>query len=423
MELLKLINFIITIIFMVCYSYQFVYIPIVIFFKDRKEKKVKAARGEITLHDYAVLICARNEQAVIGDLLDSFAEQTYPKERLHIFVMADNCTDGTAEKARLHGATVYERKNDELIGKGYALNELLSHINRDYPEKFDGFFIFDADNILKEDFIERMNESFCDGNKVITSYRNSKNYGSSWVSAGIGLWFLRESRYLNNARYILGASCAVSGTGFLFSREVLEENGGWPFHQLTEDIEFSIEYITRGKKIAFCTDAVLYDEQPVKFSQSWRQRLRWSKGYLQVLGKYSGRLIKGIFKGDFSCFDVLMNIAPAYSLSIVSIVCNAVFTVFGLINGGDPMDALVSMISLLLSGYGVAFVVGLVTVITEWKMIRTSTVKKILSVITFPIFMLSFIPVAVTALFAKVTWKPIEHTMTLEKLREEETGK
>ena len=79
---------------------------------------------------------------------------------------------------------------------------------------------------------------------------------------------LSGESHLNNSRMLLGTSCAVSGTGFLFSRQVMESTNGWKFHLLTEDIEFSVHHILQGRKIGFCADAVLYDEQPVTFRQS-----------------------------------------------------------------------------------------------------------------------------------------------------------
>lgn len=276
----------------ICYTYQFLYIPLVLL-KKRRPLPCPAAP-----HRYAVLIAARNEENVIAGLLDSLAAQTYDMSLVTVFVAADNCTDSTAAIAREHGAVVYERFNHVNVGKGYALDFLLQHIGADYPEGFDGYFVFDADNILSPDFLERMNESFSAGNEIVTSYRNSKNFGDNWISAGYALWFLRESRYLNGARNRLGSSAAVGGTGFLFSQRILDESHGWRFYLLTEDIEFSIHHILQGERIAICEDAVLYDEQPTDFRQSCRQRLRWAKGYIQVFRRYGAELLKGTAKGQ-----------------------------------------------------------------------------------------------------------------------------
>ncbi|MBR4768093.1 MAG: glycosyltransferase family 2 protein [Lachnospiraceae bacterium] len=419
MKLLSFLNYLVSVLFIVCYAYQFFYIPIVWFFRKRKEKKVKESIREITNHSYAVLICARNESAVIRDLLNSLKQQTYPSEYVKVFLLADNCTDNTAEIGREEGAVVYERFNDKEIGKGYALNELLGHIKEDFPEGFDGYFVFDADNILSKDYIERMNEYCCAGYEIVTSYRNSKNYGSSWLSAGQALWFLRESRYLHDPRFILNISGTVSGTGFMFTRTILEENGGWPYHLLIEDIQFSIDQIIKGRKVAFCSDAVFYDEQPVTLRQSWRQRSRWTRGYLQVLFRYFGKLMKGIFHGDWSCFDVLMNIAPAYFLSTVAVGLNVTISVIALMSGDDIRIALASIGELLLSMYAIAFAVGFITTITEWKVIRASTFKKIFYMFTFPFFMMTFIPISIVALFQKNSWKPIVHTQSLDQMKKE----
>lgn len=130
------------------------------------------------------------------------------------------------------------------------------------------FAVLTADNVLDRNFFATLNVTFSWGYDIVTCYRNSKNYGDNWISAGYGLWFLRESRYLNQAR----------------------QGGGWPFHLLTEDIEFTIDNVVRGVKIGYCPEAILYDEQPVDFRQSWAQRLRWSQGYLQVFRRYGGCL-------------------------------------------------------------------------------------------------------------------------------------
>lgn len=407
MEILETLNFIIAAVFFICYAYQFFYIPAALIKKDEPHKEEKK-------HRFAVLVCARNEEAVIAGLINSIHRQTYDRNLIRIFVMADNCTDKTASAARNAGATVYKRNNPNLVGKGYALEALLKNIERDYPRNyFDGFFVFDADNVLDKNYIAEMNRTFSDGNDIITSYRDSKNYGDNWISAGYALWFLRESRYLNHARMLLGTSCAVSGTGFFFSRRILEKNGGWNFHLLTEDIEFTVHNIVNGEKVAFCPKAVLYDEQPTSFRQSWRQRLRWAKGYLQVYGKYGKDLAKGIARGDFSCFDMAMAIMPAAVLTAASVVINSCVAAVTLAGGGNVTPILISLGESVLNVYLTLLLLGGITTVTEWKMIHTSAVKKVFYIFTFPLFMLTYIPISFTAIFAKVEWKPISHSVNV----------
>ena len=415
METIKLINFIIATVFFVCYSYQFAYILVPYL---KKEKPHKPAE----LHRYAVLISARNEELVIGNLLDSISAQDYPSRLVRVFVVADNCTDETAKVARAHGAIVYERFNDKLVGKGYALEYLLDRIGEEYGDVFDAYMVFDADNLLSEDYIRCMNETFSDGYRIITSYRNSKNYGDNWISAGYALWFLREAKYLNNARYLLGTSCAVSGTGFMFSREILKSCGGWPFHLLVEDIEFTIHNVVSGEKVGYCPRAVLYDEQPTKFSQSWKQRMRWARGYIQILRKYGGDLLHGIFaKRSFSCFDMTMNIAPAVILSFLGIIINVGAAVYSVLNGGGTDVLLQSFGQLILNTCLMMFIIGAITTISEWKNIYCSAPKKILYAFTFPLFMLTYLPICIVALFRPVKWEPIVHDRerTLREVRGE----
>ena len=407
METLKTINFIIAVIFFVCYTYQFLYIPVPWLRKEKPHGPAKANR-------YAVLICARNEQRVIGDLIASLRGQTYDQSLLSIFVLADNCTDDTAMVARVAGAHVYERFNQVRVGKGYALQELLEHLEQDYPRGFDGYFVFDADNILAPNYVEAMNRTFSDGHEIVTSFRNSKNYGDNWISAGYALWFLRESRYLNHARFLLGTSCAVSGTGFLFSRQVLEETGPWPFHLLTEDIQFSVDQVTRGRKIAFCPDAVLYDEQPTTFRQSFRQRLRWSRGYLQVFRRYGTSLLRGILRGSFSCYDMTMNILPAAVLSGASLVVNLTAAVVNCVNGGGWAVLGACVLQTFLSLYLTVFVLGVITTITEWDNIYCSATKKVWYAITFPVFMFTYIPIVIVSLFHNPAWQPIHHSRSVD---------
>lgn len=398
--------------FFICYFYQFVYMAVSLFHKEIPHKP------EI-LHRIAVLIAARNEQAVIGNLLDSLHAQNYPEQYFDIYVGADNCTDDTAAIAKAHGAIVFERSNLYQIGKGYVLNHLLKRIAQS-GKKYDAYLVLDADNVLESDFVREINRTFSDGYDIVTSYRNSKNYGDNWISAGYALWALREARYLNAARMAVGASGAVSGTGFLFSDRILQKCGGWNFYLLTEDIEFTVDNIVRGEKIGYAAKAVLYDEQPTRFTQSWHQRLRWSKGYLQVFKKYGRRLFCGIFHGSFSCYDMMMTIMPAAVLTLSSIIVNFSAAICRLITA-DPLDALGCFLLQTANGlYVMLLVLGIVTTVSEWHNIHCHTWKKILYTFTFPLFMLTYIPICIAALFSKVNWTPIRHeqSLTLEQIKD-----
>lgn len=399
------VNFVMGWIFFLCYSYQFVYIVIPLF---KKHKPTVTAKR----HKLALLVCARNEEMVISEMLKTAFAQNYPRELFKVFVVADNCTDRTAEIARRAGAVVYERFDKTQVGKGYALSYLLSHIRDDYgPEAFDAFLIFDADNLLDSRYLTEMNKTFSAGYKVVTGYRNSKNYGDNWISAGYSLMFLRESSLLNRPRMLLHTSCAVSGTGFGFKREIIEQAGGWKFFLLTEDIEFTIYNCINGERIGYCPTAELYDEQPVRFDQSWRQRLRWVRGYMQVFRRYGRSLLRGVFhRNRFSCFDMCMSNLPAFILSIVSVMANAASLITHLVQGQNPFVVLLSLLQTVFNAYLLMLAIGALTTAIEWRHIHAKTPKKILYIFTFPLFMFSFIPIAAVAFFKKVEWKQIEHT-------------
>lgn len=400
------LNFVVGFILFLCYSYQIFYTIVPFSLKMRRHKTpIKQSR-------IAILIAARNEEAVIGQLLRSIQNQDYEKSLLDVVVIADNCTDSTATVARQFGATVFERFNKEKIGKGYALDYAIDNLQESGDwEKIDGVIVLDADNLLTPNFVTEMNKTFSDGYEAFTSYRNSKNYGDNWISAGYGLWYIRESKFLHYARTLLRSSAAISGTGFFVSRSLLDRFNGWKFYLLTEDIEFSIFSIINGVKIGCCINAELYDEQPVTFHQSYKQRLRWSKGFFQVWQKHGKELIHGIFKHrKFAFFDMTMNVMPAFILTVVLLFTSVSSILFGIFGWGDPSPVIESLLGYIGFTYSVMFLMGLVTLISEWNKIHTTTGRKIGYLFLFPIFMYTYIPISVVALFKPVKWEQIHHT-------------
>ena len=148
MEALQIFNTFVKVMFFLFYAYQFFYILVAIIKKPKRFNHLKA-NGKLKMHRFAVMISARNEEAVIGQLLESINRQTYPRELVDVFVAAD------------YGAKVYKRYNRTKVGKGYALEMLFNLVREDYGhDYYDGYFVFDADNLLDPHYIEEMNNTF-----------------------------------------------------------------------------------------------------------------------------------------------------------------------------------------------------------------------------------------------------------------------
>lgn len=402
------INMFIFVLFTIMYIYQYYYIFIVLL----RNRNIKFDEKN-KMNKFAVIVSARNESLVIKEFIHTVKVQDYPSDLIDIYVIADNCTDDTASIARKSGAYVYERFNNKNIGKGYAL-DFLFNILKNKKAEYDGYFIFDADNLLSKNYVSEMNKVFNQGYKIVTSYRNSKNFDTNWISAGYSLWFLRESKYLNYARMILNKSCAVSGTGFLIDSDIIDKNGGWKYHLLTEDIEFTIDSVINKVKIGYCNSACFYDEQPISFKDSWNQRMRWSKGFYQVFFKYGYDLFKSIFKNkDFSCYDMFMTIFPMMFISIIIIMLNVgVFFQSLILNDFKTIHLSINyVLSYFFNTYGVLYILGTLTTITEWNNIQCRGFKKIFYTFTFPIFIFTYIPISICAIFKKVEWKQIKHSI------------
>lgn len=407
-------NTIVGLVFSVCFLYQVVFFFIGLI---RGQVKIPPAKKQ---HTYAFFIAAHNEEAVIANLVKSIKDQDYPSELIDVFVVADACTDNTAQAAREAGAIVYERNDLSRKGKSWVMDYGFDRVLREYPGKHEAFFIFDADNLLSRDYVTIMNDAFDQGYLALTSYRNSKNFGSSWISSAYATWFIREARYLNNARMICHTSCAVSGSGYLVSAKLIEGMKGWDFHTLTEDIQFSTFCAIHGVRIGYAP-AEFFDEQPVTLKASIKQRMRWTKGFYQVLFTYGRHMFKSIGKFHrFAAYDMLMVVGPAMLLTLMCLLVNVTFIAVGSLSHGflatdaEIEMAIGSIIMMLAYMYGTFFVMGLSTTITEWKHIHCPQKWRIFTnLFTFPLFMFTYVPLTVAALFLKVDWVPTPHDVSV----------
>ena len=373
---------------------------------------------------YGIIISARNEENVIGALLDSINNNGYPQENLQVFVVAHNCDDRTAEIARQHGATVYEYNNPNERVLGFAYRYLFGRIKEDYGiENYDGFFVINADNILPQGYISKMNDAFVsyDGKYAVTSYRNSSNFGSNYMSCLYGVYFLAACRFEARGRTVCGCSTRVSGPGFVFPSEYVQD--GWQYVSMTEDWEFTADQLYQGRKVMYCDDAEFFDEQPTTVKVMWRQRLRWARGHTEVFFTRFAKLIRGIFtskkKGGqdnkFSQYDIAVSIMPLGAIGVLlmllQLICLAISPLFGY----DP--ATVWMYYGIFTGIGaavsyvLAFLGGLILMLVERKRIpRVGFFRRVAALLLWPFFLLLNVILDVISLFVKkLEWTAIPH--------------
>ena len=285
-------------------------------------------------HRYGIVIAARNEETVIGDLIASIRAQRYPAELITVFVVADNCTDRTAATARAAGAVCYERTDPNHRTKGYALQYLFSQIHRDYgTNTFEGFLILDADNILQPDYMEKMNNAFDSGEKIISSYRNTRNLNEGCIAASYAIHWMRTIRLEHRARSVLRLAGRLQGTGILFASEFVKD--GWNYTLLTEDRSFCADAVVNGYSISYQDEAEFFDEQPTSLRIAFRQRIRWSKGHLQAFACYGPKLF-------------LITLPQSLILTIlgaVSAIAGLLSWLTGLAAAGMPAAAVIPQLS------------------------------------------------------------------------------
>ena len=370
-----------------------------------KDKPLKVKKD----HRFMAIIPAHNEEAVVGNLIESLKKQNYNKDLYDIYVIADNCTDNTAKVAKEAGAIVYKRFDETKKTKGYALNWFLQQkIEENAP--YDAFFVFDADNIVHPDFIKNMNKKLCQGEDVVQGYRDIKNPTDSWITAGYAIFYWTMHRFYHLARYNLGLSPLLNGTGFMVRFDVVKPQG-WDTKTLTEDIEFSLINIAEGRKLGWATDAIVYDEQPLEYKQSWTQRMRWSVGHIQCVKYYLKDLAKGVKEHktlmNFDGFLYLMGM-PMLIITLGLLVVN--FAIYA----GNGMTT-----AALLWNYaryiGATFLLPPLTAILIMWLDKRPIKPMLKGILCYPLFLGSWILINIKALIKPdTTWTKIEHTRSVK---------
>lgn len=371
-----------------------------------KEKPLKVKKD----HRFMAIIPAHNEEAVVANLIESLKQQTYNKELYDIYVIADNCTDNTAKVAREAGAIVCERFDETKKTKGYALNWFLQQkIKEDAP--YDAFFVFDADNIVDKNFIVNMNKKLCQGEDVVQGYRDIKNPSDNWITAGYAIFYWQMHRFYHLARYNLGLSPLLNGTGFMVKFDVVKPQG-WDTVTLTEDIEFSLKRIIKGKKLGWATDAIVYDEQPTGFKQSWSQRSRWTVGHMQCIKTYTKQLAVAAKENkNMMNLDGLLYIVGSIPMFVITLLL--LFSNFIMYNSAaiTTAELIKNILFYLVPTFVLPIFVGMFAMWLDGRKIK----PMLKGLLCYPLFLLTWILINFKCLFVRnVTWEKINHVRNIK---------
>jgi cellulose synthase/poly-beta-1,6-N-acetylglucosamine synthase-like glycosyltransferase len=363
---------------------------------------------------FALVVAARNEADVIGNLITSLQKQNYPAALYDIYVAPNNCTDNTREIAAACGANIFDPVG-EIRSKGDVLSQFAEKCMTE--QTYDAICVFDADNIVHPDFLQKMNNARLAGAHIAQGFKDSKNPEDNAIASSFSIYFWIIDRFYNASREALGLSSFITGTGFMTTIPFLQKIGGWNTRTITEDYEFSAQCVLAGERVHYVADAIVYDEQPLTFQQSWKQRRRWSTGNIDSSKYYLKDLLKqAILRRSAACLDLAMTyLSPViFILSVLALLGKAVLLGYNLIN-----SPLTDQTQLLSAGF-----VGLVGCILLAALITYKHNRRTLRGFCkaggfFIFFLLTWMPINIISLLKKQRkWEMIPHTraLTLEDL-------
>ena len=351
---------------------------------------------------FAILVCARNEERVIKLPVKSVMMSKYPTGLRDVIVLADNCTDRTAEIAREAGAIVWE-KTTPSHGKGDVLAWGIEKVIAD--GNYDAIAVFDADNIMSDNWLDTVNSALLDGETVVTGRRHSSNAKTNTITGWYTVYWDMMNELSNRVRTNLRLSGKLTGTGFAFLVSSLPPEG-WKTVTMVEDVEFTVQHNLRGGRVAYLSDADYADEQPETAYSMWRQLRRWATGGWQVVFRYIGAWSKGMVTHPSPrLFDSFFAIITGISVAFIHLF-NAVTFIWKLSAGVPFRQASAFFLGVLAFIFLMGWVTGFGAVALSQKKRSPSW----FAVLSFPLFSLVLsASVLYTLVFPTRRWKPIEH--------------
>ena len=273
----------------IAFAVQIIY---VLFFWIKPRKYPKAEKQ----HRFGIIIPARNEEEVIGDTIRTLFKQNYPRELFDVFVVAHNCTDNTAQRAREAGAIVFEHNDDDPKHKrvSYALQHGFRKIIAEY-DNYDAFIHFDADNTMNEDYIARMNDALDSGVKIARCYENSKNLGQNMWTGVSGLYYILDSRIACHVRSGLHTDQMLTGAGMMVSAEIIKRHDGWKCMGVSDDAEFTLQAMLEGERTYYVPEAMVYEDQPSSLKDTVNRNKRMGNGLFKLFFSHGFRCLGKFF--------------------------------------------------------------------------------------------------------------------------------
>ena len=351
---------------------------------------------------FTVLVCARNEEAVIRLPVKSLMLSKYPAACREVIVLADNCSDATAARAREAGAEVWE-KSTPSAGKGDVLAWGVERLLR--RGGTDAVAVFDADNVVSDGWLDAVNDALQDGESVVTGRRQSSNARANVISGWYTVYWSMMNELSNRVRTNLGLSGKLTGTGFAFLVSALGPEG-WKTRTMVEDVEFTVQANLRGLRVAYVPEADYADEQPVTAAYMWRQLRRWATGGWQVARGYLWPWLATLgHHPSLRLFDSFFAIMTGMSVAFI-LLFDVTALAVRLCRGLADRSAFAFFLGIFLF----VFVMGW---FTAWAAVALSPQRRrppVRSILSFPVFSLVLsASVLVTLVYPTRRWKPIPH--------------
>ena len=253
------------------------------------ERRENGPRGKKTpIRRLAIVVPAHNEIASIADCVRSLSGCDRPTtlDAANIIVIADNCTDQTAELASRAGARVIERRDSQRRGKGFALQFAFAKL---LGEGFDAILVVDADTVVDPNLLTEVVRVFDQGADGVQARYLALDVTDSPRARlrNVALMAFNFLRPL--ARDRLGISCGITGNGFALRRETLE---AVPYHadSIVEDLEYHVSIVRAGLRIRFASATTVRAPVPISGVAARTQRARWEGGRARMIGKYASAL-------------------------------------------------------------------------------------------------------------------------------------